>query len=38
MDFFFAGTDERAIIDALVTHTNSQRQEIKRKYKSLYGR
>ncbi|GIY03145.1 annexin A7 [Caerostris darwini] len=31
-------TDERAIIDALVTHTNSQRQEIKRKYKSLYGR
>ncbi|GFT77007.1 annexin [Trichonephila clavipes] len=32
------GTDERAIIDVLVTHSNSQRQEIKRKYKSLYGR
>lgn len=32
------GTDERAIIDVLVTHINSQRQEIKRKYKSLYGR
>lgn len=32
------GTDERAIIDVLTSHSNSQRQEIKAKYKTMYGR
>ncbi|KAG8200804.1 hypothetical protein JTE90_006385 [Oedothorax gibbosus] len=32
------GSDDRAIIDVIVTHSNSQRQEIKRKYRALYGR
>ncbi|XP_054155808.1 annexin-B12-like [Oppia nitens] len=32
------GTDERAIIEVLTTHTNSQRQDIKQKFKTMYGR
>ena len=31
------GTDERVIIDVLTNHDNAQRQELKRKYKSMYG-
>ncbi|CAG2110744.1 unnamed protein product [Medioppia subpectinata] len=32
------GTDERAIIEVLTSHTNSQRQDIKSTYKTMYGR
>ncbi|XP_055927704.1 annexin-B12-like isoform X2 [Argiope bruennichi] len=32
------GTDEKVIIDILTGHSNSQRQIIKKKYKTIYGR
>jgi len=32
------GTSEQKIIDVLVSHDNRQRQEIKNKFKTLYGR
>ncbi|XP_076453734.1 annexin A11-like [Babylonia areolata] len=32
------GTDEAAIIHILVNHTNDQRREIERQYKTMYGR
>lgn len=32
------GTDEQAIIKVLVAHNNNQRQEIKGKFKTLFGR
>ncbi|GFX63235.1 hypothetical protein TNCV_3895601 [Trichonephila clavipes] len=32
------GTDEKIIIDILTGHSNSQRQIIKKKYKTIYGR
>lgn len=32
------GTDERVIIEVLTGHNNNQRQDIKKKYKALYGR
>ncbi|XP_023218157.1 annexin-B12-like [Centruroides sculpturatus] len=32
------GTDERIVIDILTNHSNDQRQEIKAKYQSMYGR
>ncbi|KAK7091055.1 annexin A4-like [Littorina saxatilis] len=32
------GTDEAAIIQILATHTNSQRREIEKQYKTMYGR
>ncbi|GFS29757.1 annexin-B12 [Trichonephila inaurata madagascariensis] len=31
------GTDEKVIIDVLTSHSNSQRQVIKKKYKVMYG-
>lgn len=32
------GTDEKVIIDVLTSHNNAQRQVIKKKYKTMYGR
>ncbi|GAB6029156.1 Annexin A6 [Chamberlinius hualienensis] len=32
------GSDEKVIIEVLTSHSNAQRQEIKKKYKALYGR
>ena len=34
----FLGTDEKAIINQLVKCSNHQRQEIKLKYKVMYGK
>ena len=34
----FIGTDEKAIISVLAYRSNSQRQKIKLKFKTLYGR
>lgn len=33
-----AGTDEKAIINVLAYRSNSQRQDIKIKFKALYGK
>ena len=33
----FSGTNERALIDIIVNRSNSQRQQIKLQYKSMYG-
>lgn len=32
------GTDENAIVQVIASHTNQQRQEIKEKYKTMYGK
>lgn len=32
------GTDENVIVEVIGTHTNEQRQEIKDKYKTMYGK
>ena len=32
------GTDEAAIINMLVTRTNSQRQDIRKRFKLMYGK
>lgn len=36
--FLNLGTDEKVIIDILSGHNNAQRQIIKKKYKTIYGR
>ena len=37
-DNLFAGTDEKLIINVLANRSCAQRQEIKLKFKSMYGR
>jgi hypothetical protein len=32
------GTDENAVVEVIASHTNEQRQEIKDKYKTMYGK
>lgn len=32
------GTDENVIVEVIGGHTNEQRQEIKDKYKTMYGK
>ena len=34
----FVGTDEKAIISVVAHRSNAQRQEIKVKFKALYGK
>jgi hypothetical protein len=34
----FSGTDEKAIIDILAYRTNSQRQDIKKMFKTCFGK
>ena len=36
--YMFAGTDEKAIINVVAYRSNEQRQQIKIKFKSLYGK
>jgi hypothetical protein len=32
------GTNEKALIDILASHNNAQRQALKKKYKTMYGK
>lgn len=32
------GTDENAVVEVIASHTNEQRQAIKDKYKTMYGK
>ena len=34
----YVGTDEKALIEVICYRSNAQRQELKLKYKSMYGR